>query len=94
MRDWKSWLFWSRAKTFTENKMRKAWFRGGNCDSCCPRCKRWESLGNVIKTTPLEDGSDHRVCEACGHEWLAIFTPAGFIPVDCCKKQVKEVSGN
>ncbi len=58
---------------------------GGNCDSCCPRCKQWESSGNRITTEPYsepDDGSENRVCANCGYSWRAVFTPFGFIPVD------------
>lgn len=53
-------------------------------DSCCPRCKVWESDGNVIYTTPSEpdDGSDIRECTNCGHKWRAIFGPGIFINID------------
>lgn len=60
----------------------------GGCDSACPNCKEWESHGNTISTVPLEDGSDQRKCGKCGHSWLAIFTPAGFIPIDKNGKQL------
>jgi aldehyde:ferredoxin oxidoreductase len=53
----------------------------GGCDSCCPRCSRWESSGNKITTVPLNQYTDKRTCSACGYEWIGIFTPAGFIPV-------------
>lgn len=58
----------------------------GGCDSCCPRCNYWEHEGNKITTQPLADGSDKRTCERCGYVWLAIFTPAGFIPIEHTNK--------
>ncbi|MGI4991011.1 hypothetical protein ACRXCV_00135 (plasmid) [Halobacteriovorax sp. GFR7] len=63
------------------------------CDSCCPNCEMWESDGNVINTEPLEDGTDQRTCTNCNHTWLAIFTPAGFIPLDDCKKTEHKLDG-
>ena len=62
--------------------MRDAWMQGGNCDSCCPNCKHWESIGNHIKTEDRDDGSVSRHCSNCGNKWTAVFTPAGFIEVD------------
>lgn len=80
--------FWSWVRNLSERKMNKEWFKpSGGCDSCCPRCKQWESLGNIIHTKPLEDGSDKRSCTNCGYVWLAIFTPAGFIPIDDYKNE-------
>lgn len=80
----KKYIFWQKVKAFVEKKMRAAWFEHGNCDSCCTNCKYWESHGNVISTkaTVPEDGSETRRCKNCGHSWKAIFTPAGFIPLD------------
>ena len=80
---WKKWYFWDKVKTHAERKMKDAWMDGGNCDSCCPRCKQWESKGNTIETVSNEDGSEQRTCTNCGNEWKAIFTPVGFVQVDC-----------
>jgi len=79
---WRKWSFWSSAKEIAERKMKDAWMEGGNCDSCCPQCKQWESVGNTIETKTNDDGSEARTCSNCGYTWKAIFTPAGFIPVD------------
>ncbi|MCP3898855.1 MAG: hypothetical protein GY707_03865 [Desulfobacteraceae bacterium] len=76
------WSLWKQTKTFCEKQMTKAWMVGGNCDSCCPQCKQWESHGNVIKTEPQEDESVNRSCSNCGYSWRAIFTPAGFLIVE------------
>ena len=76
------WFFWRWVRDFTERRMASAWFMGGNCDSACPNCKKWESKGNCIETKHNEDGSEHRACSNCEHEWDAVFTPAGFVPVD------------
>lgn len=79
--------FYSWLKKIAEKGMYDNYLKPhGGSDSCCPNCKTWESHGNTITTEPLEDGSDLRKCGACKHEWLAIFTPAGFIPVDQCTK--------
>lgn len=77
----KKWNFWNKVKRFTEKQMHKAWMEGGNCDSCCTRCNQWESLGNIIQTESLADGSEKRKCGNCGKEWIALFTPAGFVEV-------------
>lgn len=78
----KRYKFWARVRSFSEKQMFGNYLKpNGGCDSCCPKCKVWESLGNKITTTPLEDGSDLRVCGKCGYEWRAIFTPAGFVQV-------------
>ena len=85
MNKWKKWYFWEKVKVFAERKMTRAWMEGGNCDSCCPNCMQWESKGNTIKTVSNDDGSETRSCTNCGNEWMAIFTPAGFIPLDDCQ---------
>ena len=77
--------FWNKIKSLAVNKIADDYLKKHGCDSCCPNCNQWESAGNKITTEPLEDGSDKRVCGACGHSWLAIFTPAGFVPVSECK---------
>lgn len=78
----KRYKFWSKVKSFAEKQMFENYLKPfGGCDSCCPKCKVWESLGNKITTTPLENGSDLRLCGNCGYEWRAIFTPAGFVQV-------------
>lgn len=77
----KKWKFWYKIKLFSEKRMTNAWFENGNCDSACPNCKQYESLGNVIKTEPMEDGTENRSCSNCGHKWKTIFTPAGFIEI-------------
>ena len=53
----------------------------GGCDSCCPKCKKWEYQGNKIETRYFDNDLDKRTCGNCGHDWLAIFTPAGFVEV-------------
>ena len=78
----KKFRFWKKIKKLCENKMRKAWLEGGNCDSACKNCNQWESSGNVIYTKSNDDGSESRECQNCRHEWRAIFTPAGFVEVD------------
>lgn len=78
----KKYNFWTKIKKFSEKKMKSAWMEGGNCDSCCSKCKQWESMGNNIKTVPQSDGAEIRTCGNCGDEWRAIFTPAGFVRVD------------
>ena len=78
----KRYLFWKKVKTFAENKMQDEHLKYRGSDSACPRCKKWESQGNTIYTEDLEDGTDKRTCTNCKHEWLAIFTPAGFIPIE------------
>ncbi len=67
----------------SNNVMKKTFLlpRGG-CNSCCPKCKKWEHQGNIIKTTYFNDDIEKRNCGNCGHEWLAIFTPAGFVEVE------------
>ena len=80
--------FWTWIKGIAEEKIKENYLKpNGGCNSACPRCKQWESSGNLIFTEPLEDGSDKRTCENCGNEWLAIFTPAGFIPIENCAPQ-------
>lgn len=72
-------------KLFTKKKSQKqTYLEKHGCDSCCPKCKKWESEGNTITNSiPDNDPSiDVRTCENCGHTWKAIFTPAGFVPVD------------
>ena len=76
------WEFWRAARDWCNGRMKSARMEGGNCDSCCPRCHQWESHGNNITTKDREDGSMLRNCSACQYVWVAIFTPAGFIPVD------------
>lgn len=82
MNKWKKWNFWRRARNWCQKHMRRVYMEGGNCDSACPRCHQWESLGNIIETHPLEDGSEWRICSNCKYEWQALFTPAGFVPVN------------
>lgn len=78
----KRYKFFKWLKSFAEKGMKQNYLKPyGGCDSCCPKCKEWESTGNTIVTTPLNDGSDKRKCEKCGHEWIAIFTPVGFVPL-------------
>lgn len=57
----------------------------GGCNSACPRCKAWEHQGNKITTEDSNDQTQTRTCTNCGHTWKAIFTPAGFIPVEKLK---------
>lgn len=74
--------FFKWLKGFSDKQMRENYLKPrGGCDSCCPNCKEWEYQGNKIVTEPLEDGSNKRTCGKCGHEWLAIFTPAGFVSI-------------
>lgn len=72
---------WEKISSISDEKVRDNYTKRHGCNSCCPKCKTWESSGNKITTTPLDDGSDHRTCQVCGYDWLAIFTPAGFIPL-------------
>ena len=77
---------WKKINHISEKGMKGNYLKpNGGCDSCCPKCKKWESMGNNITTKPLENGSDERVCANCGNVWIAIFTPAGFIPVQSAK---------
>lgn len=77
--------FWKKLLDFAKEKAKESYTKERGCNSCCPRCKKWESDGNRITTQPLDDGSDERVCHNCGFVWKAIFTPAGFIPVQDLK---------
>lgn len=81
----KRWRFWTKIADFVERKRQQAWLDGptgtGNCDSACGRCNKWESAGNLIRTIPLDDGSEKRECTNCGYQWRAVFTPAGFVKV-------------
>lgn len=85
----RKWMRWKRLRDFCERRMRSAWFERGNCDSKCGSCNLWESHGNVISTTSLDDGSEYRVCQNCGHGWKAIFTPAGFVEIDSAQEAVE-----
>jgi len=76
------WKIWKRLRDYCNKKMTSAWMSGGNCDSCCPACRQWESEGNIIQTIDNDDGSVTRECGNCTLRWQAIFTPAGFIKVD------------
>ena len=78
---WRIWLALKWGRDWLEAKMRKSWMLGGNCDSKCINCKRWESHGAVIDSLACGDGSVMRTCRTCGASWAAVFTPAGFIPV-------------
>ncbi len=79
----RSYKFWKWLKALSDKKMKSEYLRPyGGCNSCCPKCKKWQHDGNIINTTTLEDGSDERICGNCGNTWLAIFTPAGFIPLE------------
>ncbi len=79
----KRYKFFKWLKSFCDEQMQDNYLKPrGGCDSCCPNCKEWESQGNTITTRPLDDGSDERVCSKCNYKWLAIFTPAGFMPID------------
>lgn len=80
MNKWKRWAFWKALRDWCNRRMKDAWMHGGNCDSCCPRCKQWESHGNKITTEPFPKW-DHRVCGNCGYKWPAEFGPAGFMPL-------------
>lgn len=81
MKKWKKWRVWQRLRDWCNGRMKAAWMEGGNCDSCCPRCKQRESSGNSINTTSMRGGEELRVCMNCSYAWVAIFTPAGFIMV-------------
>lgn len=94
MNKWKRWEFWMKARDWCNKKMTNAWMHGGNCDSRCLRCKRWESHGNRIETTSLDDVLEHRKCSGCGYEWRAIFTPAGFVPIDDESTNAKQILGD
>lgn len=75
--------FWAAIKELADKGMKENYLKPhGGCDSACPKCKMWESQGNKIYTEALQDGSDKRTCCNCGHEWHAIFTPAGFVQID------------
>ena len=78
--------FWKGVFNFSRKKGNKSYLETHGCDSCCPRCKVWESEGNTIRTLPYDgvndDGSYRRVCWSCEYSWRAIFTPAGFVPVE------------
>ena len=78
----KKWDFWKKIRDWSDRKMSKAWMEGGNCDSKCPRCRQWESRGNIITTKSLPDGSELRRCENCCYQWKALFTPAGFMRIE------------
>ena len=69
-----------KVKAFVEKKCKDSYMEGGNCDSICPKCKRSESLGNIITN---EDGERlvNRTCGECGHRWRAIFMPFGFMEI-------------
>lgn len=63
-------------------KQKRKYLNKHGCDSCCPRCRKWESDGNTILSEDQPDGTIQRQCAKCGHSWIAIFTPAGFIPIE------------
>lgn len=79
---WRKWEFWKSIRQWAERRMYAAWMDGGNCSSCCPRCKQWEHLGNNVTTTDNADESVTRTCGACKYQRRAIFTPAGFCPIE------------
>lgn len=80
--------FFKWLKGFADKQMQENYLKPhGGCDSACPNCKEWESQGNRITTEINCKDTDKRKCHKCNHEWLAIFTPAGFIPVDEFKKK-------
>jgi hypothetical protein len=78
----RKWEFWRKVRDWCNRKMTSAWMEKGNCDSRCPQCNQWESRGNIIVTLSQDDGSELRICKNCDYEWKALFTPAGFIPID------------
>lgn len=78
----KTYLFWNKIKAYADGKMQAEWLKYRGWDSSCPRCKMWCSQGNKIYTEALDVGVDKRTCSNCKHTWSAIFTPAGFIPID------------
>lgn len=88
--------FFKWLKSICDEQMKENYLKpNGGCDSACPSCNVWEHQGNRITTEPLDDGTDKRSCGACGYEWLAIFTPAGFIPLSEYKiTNVKEKGDN
>ena len=76
--------FRSWVRTLIVKDKKRKFLEENFCDSRCPECKKWESEGNVITTKYNEpdDGTEIRTCGSCNHTWRAIFTPAGFIPID------------
>jgi hypothetical protein len=79
---WTIWRFWLRARKWVDRRLYDAWMEGGNCTSKCRRCKQWEHTGTTVKTEDAEDGPVVRTCMNCGYQFTAVFTPAGFIPVE------------
>lgn len=77
---------WKWLNKLSSKKIKDNYLKEHGCDSCCPRCKRWESESNTIYTEVSEpdDGTEKRTCTNCDYVWKTIFTPAGFIPVDQC----------
>ena len=73
--------FWTALYNLSDRKIKLLYLKEHGFDSCCPQCKQWESHGNVIKTEPMEDGSENRSCSNCGYSWKALFTPAGFVRI-------------
>lgn len=48
--------FWKKVKEYAEKQMKRNYLKPyGGCNSCCPKCKQWESSGNKITTEPLDD---------------------------------------
>lgn len=80
MNKWRRWRFWRAVRDWCNRRMTDTWMDGGNCDSRCPRCKQWESHGNVITTEWGDHPTQERACRTCGYNWRAEFTPAGYVP--------------
>jgi hypothetical protein len=76
--------FWTLVANFAKKRQSSAYLEGGGCDSCCPRCKQFESQGNTIytRTHPDDSYAELRTCVNCGYEWKSVFTPVGFVPVE------------
>jgi DNA-directed RNA polymerase subunit M/transcription elongation factor TFIIS len=79
--NWKKYKRWERVRHFAEKQMKRAYFQGGNCGVTCPKCKQPEWLSNGIRTKDIDDGTTLIRCLSCEHEWLTVFSPAGFIPI-------------
>jgi hypothetical protein len=78
----KKYKFWKYVNALSKKGMKENYLKPhGGCDSCCPRCRIWESEGNTIYTAENDDNSDTRECSTCAYKWKAIFTPAGFMPI-------------
>lgn len=73
--------FWKVLRDFAEDRMKYTWPH--SADSCCPRCKFWESSGNLIATKDVQgEFPVSRTCGTCNYTWRALPTPAGFVPLN------------